>query len=627
MGSRWIELRQVFAGTTSMIGAGRANGMVRNLDRNEPGFPDVEFETFSLGDIGEQFHDDCGWNYSFTEQEVAQFPAYLPHVAEGINFFANEEFRCQSTSFDGGRDFAEANAAHIHSIGLTTADYYRLALDDAKIIWSARSNINLYGITVQVTSFDRFGGRIALGTDWSYSGSINIVRELACVDEYNRDYLDGYFTDKQLWEMVTINAAAVAGAENLIGSLEVGKLGDVTVFDGTAPHHRAVIESVADDVALVLRKGEALYGETELLAGLGETCETLTVCGEPRAVCAAREFGGTDYATLAADAESVYPAFFCDTPPGEPRCHPLRPGEFDGERTATDADGDGFADTDDNCPRVFNPIRPIDNFVQPDADGDGVGDPCDPTPLSADLDGDGLDNADDNCPFDPNGPQTDGDTDGKGDICDFCPDLSNPIGVCPSAPLLVVKIEDLQNGTVSSGTPIAVFDAVVTAVGGNAIVVQDPTATAPAYSGIYVFTGVTPKVAVDDIIDLSGVVEEYFDNTEIDNAAVTPTGAQMTILPVDLTSAQAASEPYEGVLVRITDVASFDSPWDCSVDGAGCADANLWQINGPSDSVLVYDRFYGDGDWSSHIGESPLSGVMMYRWNRRRIIPRAGADF
>lgn len=42
----------------------------------------------------------------------------------------------------------------------------------------------------------------------------------------------------------------------------------------------------------------------------------------------------------------------------------------------TDEDGDGVANTTDNCPGVFNPL-------QSDGDGDGVGDACDPHPAAA----------------------------------------------------------------------------------------------------------------------------------------------------------------------------------------------------------------------------------------------------
>ena len=40
----------------------------------------------------------------------------------------------------------------------------------------------------------------------------------------------------------------------------------------------------------------------------------------------------------------------------------------------------GVLDASDNCPTVFNPIRPLDSGAQADLDGDTVGDACDPTP-------------------------------------------------------------------------------------------------------------------------------------------------------------------------------------------------------------------------------------------------------
>ncbi|MBC8249615.1 MAG: thrombospondin type 3 repeat-containing protein [Anaerolineales bacterium] len=74
-----------------------------------------------------------------------------------------------------------------------------------------------------------------------------------------------------------------------------------------------------------------------------------------------------------------------------------------------DSDGDGIADSQDNCPWVPNPD-------QTDTDGDGVGDACD-----HDDDNDGVPDADDNCPTTYNPDQADSDGDGIGDACEPIP--------------------------------------------------------------------------------------------------------------------------------------------------------------------------------------------------------------
>src|SRR5205823_1049405 len=96
----------------------------------------------------------------------------------------------------------------------------------SKMIWSPRSNISLYGNTAEPQVLARLGGQIALGTDWTYSGSATIVRELACAAHWSDKQLGGAFTDEDLWRMVTINAAAATGTTDTLGSLTAGKLAD-----------------------------------------------------------------------------------------------------------------------------------------------------------------------------------------------------------------------------------------------------------------------------------------------------------------------------------------------------------------------------------------------------------------
>jgi hypothetical protein len=92
-----------------------------------------------------------------------------------------------------------------------------------------------------------------------------------------------------------------------------------------------------------------------------------------------------------------------------------------GECNDPDTDGDGYCDSQDNCPAIHN-------TDQADADGDGFGDLCDVCPGDAadDADLDGICGDLDNCPFVSNTPQADGDSDNVGDLCDNCSMTSNP---------------------------------------------------------------------------------------------------------------------------------------------------------------------------------------------------------
>lgn len=187
-----------------------------------------------------------------------------------------------------------------------------------------------------------------------------------------------------------------------------------------------------------------------------------------------------------------------------------------------------------------------------------------------------------------------------------------------------VTIGAIQRGEVAVGTLVTIRGVVVTAVRSDTIWVQDPTGGS-TYAGVKVYVGAAHGAVRNDRVDVSGVVQEYFDDTEIADATVTVTGTASAIAALPLTVAQASLEQYEGMLVRLTDVTSYQYPYDCAADNPLCVDPDLWQVNGAS-GIIVYGTAYEGSDWLSQVGASSVTGVMTWRFDRRRIQPRIASD-
>jgi len=193
--------------------------------------------------------------------------------------------------------------------------------------------------------------------------------------------------------MVTLNGALVAQMDDVIGKIEAGKVADLTIFNAsTHAGYRALIDAEPADVVLVMRGGKVLYGDDTVLTGLVlPGCDAIDVCGTAKQVCLLDEIGQT-LTQLQTSVPGIYPALACGQPAFERTCKPQRGAAVNGSTTYTgditlaDQDGDGIVDVLDNCPAVFNPVRPFDNGIQADGDGDGFGDSCDACP---NLGGDG----------------------------------------------------------------------------------------------------------------------------------------------------------------------------------------------------------------------------------------------
>ena len=117
------------------------------------------------------------------------------------------------------------------------------------------------------------------------------------------------------------------------------------------------------------------------------------------------------------------------------------------------------------------------------------------------------------------------------------------------------------------GQVVTTKNNVVTAVASQGFFIQTPTARDDANTntsnGIYVFTGSAPTVAVGDLVDVTGTVDEFFDFTEIVTPTVTPVGTAALPAAVTFDATRPSPNPlvpscaiefecYEGMLIAIS---------------------------------------------------------------------------
>ena len=671
---RWAELRQVMAGTTSIVGSTFSStgnpGMLRNLDSNNAGqlgmlagTTGVQSDTFPLDDTsGTELTSSCA--YPSLPTSPPGTTAYLPHVSEGIERSANNEFVCLTQTNNG---ILSARTAIIHGVGLTARDIALMSLQGTSLIWSPRSNVSLYGDTAAVPLFKRLGVNIAIGTDWTISGSMNLLRELQCADSLNRNSYNNALTDEELWQLATRGGADATETEASIGRIAVGRLGDLAIFKRKpGSFFRSVIDAQPQDVVTTMRGGKLLYGDRSIISAFDPTsmCDTINVCGAQKAACIRAEFpalmganAANTYALLQQANTNTYPLFYCNnmTPTNEPSCVPERSatsprgsnsknGSTIYTVASTDTDKDGISDASDNCPMVFNPVRPMDNMVQADADLDMVGDVCDPCPLNAntttctpfdpnDRDGDTIPNAADNCPNVPNMGQEDGDTDQKGDVCDPCPTQNNPgTAACPS------NIYAIKTGASPVGQPVALSNALVTAVGSTGFFLQvhpnDTGYDGGDYSGIFAYSP-TSGVTVGDRLNIpDSTPSNFFGQIQLNGplsaldggviivSSANPLPAPEVVNAADVATDGGRAASLEGVLIRVDNAQVTDlAPPPGQAD---TAPTNEFVING---SLRVNDYLYLVVPFPT-LNQTYLSltGVLDFRNNNTKLEPRFAQD-
>jgi hypothetical protein len=651
---KWAELRALVGGTTAMQGtSGGAciNGWVRDLDEGAAasGITGFHIDT-QVGKIsGASASAVKGW---INGLKSGTSSAAVIHLGEGVDASSRDEWDALA-----GLGLGLPGVSLIHAAGLQSKQLAEARQAGVRIIWSPQSNLDLYGATTRVPAARNMGITVALGPDWTPSGSLNQLDEMRCAKKLSDKRWNGALDDETLLKMVTVDAAASVGAADFLGRLGTGYLADIAVFSGSrAQPYATVRQARPETVRLVVVGGRPLYGDAALLSDLlAPGCEPFDACGVAKKLCvkdAAVPGGDQDFAALKAHLEAtlagakqkdapppqfdyayeLWPLFFCgDKADALVQCdvggaNVVEPGPGD-------LDGDTVPNDKDVCPQVWDPD-------QGDLDSDALGDACDacprvpgvpnpcPQPSAGDSDGDSVPNATDNCPTYANTGQLDADKDGKGDACDPCPIGANPGDApCPSRFVSVTQLNDPIGG-VNVGEYVTVAGVVVTAtVAGSAPAVWAQAVPGVPWGGIKVLLKAgQPSVKAGDTVSVTGTVGKVFGLRTVEQATIQVKGESRTVepLPVPITTLAETSTalPYRSLLVEINNAVVSDANPDAPDDfgeiefdgGLRCDDMFFkWSTSFPRPKA-------GD-KWLT------VRGIMTYTYGAEKLLPRTTVDF
>ena len=292
----YVEVKGLIGGATSMIGLSApysakglpdcVKGLVRNLGLYS-GFYSAQAGERIVNSIGITARDMDANAAVHDLQSLTDGTVDLLaiHIAEGL---PTDSESAQELDLLDAHGLLTSHTALIHALGLSPSQVARAHRAGASIVWSPRSNFELYGATANVAAWFREGITIALAPDWSPTGSDNLFDEVKHAAAVSRDKLDGLFSNRQLIEMASSVPARIAHIDDKVGTLAPGMLADFFLVhhNASAGHniYDEIVSSTITAIDLVVIDGTPVYGNPDLLQKLNIKTETLSVCGATRAL-------------------------------------------------------------------------------------------------------------------------------------------------------------------------------------------------------------------------------------------------------------------------------------------------------------------------------------------------------
>ena len=290
---RYAEVKAITQGETSLVGSLAqpcSAGLSHNLDSETSWhvaynvFP-LQMSEAELAPIREQLANH-------------QLHAFLIHLSEGGH---QDAAAAREFAMLKGRGLLVPGVALIHGVALQPPDFVEMASHGVSLIWSPRSNLELYGNTADVAAAKAAHVKIALAPDWSPTGSDGLLAELNYAAAWNETQSPRPFSDRELVTMATSIPAEMIGAGERVGSLAPGHAADLLVIqpEADAAQHDAwwiLTHATASQVSLVTVDGTPVYGDPVLLQKVAprQPAEALEICASKKALSFTGAHGQAD---------------------------------------------------------------------------------------------------------------------------------------------------------------------------------------------------------------------------------------------------------------------------------------------------------------------------------------------
>ena len=171
----------------------------------------------------------------------------------------------------------------IHCIGFSEEDIQKVRRAGAHISWCANSNIFMFNVTCKIKKMLDAGINIAIGTDSTATGSINLLEEMRYDREVYRKMYGEDLPPRAIVNMVTVNPARAFRVQKETGSLAEGKLADVLVIrQQREDPWESLVAARTEDIELLIQDGSPILGDAsheELFAGRGVPFTKVSVRG------------------------------------------------------------------------------------------------------------------------------------------------------------------------------------------------------------------------------------------------------------------------------------------------------------------------------------------------------------